>query len=84
MESLTEELDEKAAIVDQSSRPANLDVHLDKHLGLIQVADEQHLPVRRREGSEWAAAAAFVSVQDRGRDRNTFGFLMGHLNESLT
>lgn len=53
--------------MDQFSLPMNLDVHLDKHLGSVQMADEQLLPACCRESSQWTPAAVFISAQDRGR-----------------
>lgn len=67
MKSLTDELDEKAAVVDQDPLTVNLDVHLDEHLGSVQVADEQPFPARRRDDTEWAPAAVFISDQGTGR-----------------
>lgn len=64
---LTEKLDEKAAIVDQYSPSMNLYVHLDKHLGSVQMADEQLLSTCCREGSEWTPAAVFIPVGSRER-----------------
>lgn len=67
---LTDKLDEEAAIVDQYPFPTNLDVHLDKHLGSVQMADEQPLPTCCRDSSQWAPAAVFISAQDKGRHKN--------------
>lgn len=67
---LTDKLDEKAATVDLCSISINPDVHLDKHLGSVQMADEQPLPTCCTEDSQRAPAAVFLSARDRGRQKH--------------
>lgn len=67
---LTDKLDEKAAIVDLRSISIDLDVHLDKHLGSVQMADEQPLPTGCTQDSQRTLAAVLVSARDRGRQKH--------------
>lgn len=53
--------------MDECFLPMNLNVHLDKHLGSVQMADVQPFPDSCTEGLQWAPAAVFISAQDRGR-----------------
>lgn len=64
-QSLTDKIDEKAAIMDQHFLPLNSDVHLDKHPGFVQMADEQPLPTCSRDDSERAPAAVLIPAQER-------------------
>lgn len=65
----TEKLDEDSAIVDQHRLSMNLNVHFDKHLDSVQMADVQPFPASCMEGPQWALAAVFISAQDRGRKK---------------
>lgn len=64
---LTDKFDEKAAIVDGHPLSENLDVHLDKHLGSVEVAEEQPLPTGCGQHSQRAPAAVLISARDRRR-----------------
>lgn len=66
---LTDQLNEERAFVDQLLVPVNLDLHLHKHLGFVQVADEQHFSTRRRNDSQWALATILIPV---GEERQGF------------
>lgn len=66
--SLTNKIDEKAAIEELESVPMNLDVQLDEHLDPVQVADEEPFPARPRDNSQGARAAVLIS-EDRRRRR---------------
>ena len=62
--------------MDQSSLSMNLDVRLDEHLGVVQMAEEQPLPTRCREHLQWAPAALFIpereTEQNLGSERAVF------------
>lgn len=63
IELLTDHLDKEAAIVNGHSLSLNFYVHLDKHLDLVQMADEQSFTICCRDGSQWASTAIFISAQ---------------------
>lgn len=53
--------------MDQSSLPMNLNVHLDKHLGLVQMAEVQSFPPGCMDGRHRAPAAVLFSEQETGQ-----------------
>lgn len=73
MSPLTNKLNEKAAVVDQSSLTMNFDVHLHKHLRSVQMADEEQFRTFYRHGGQWARLVVSVSVQAEEDGNNPQG-----------
>ncbi|KAK0155822.1 ATPase SWSAP1 [Merluccius polli] len=64
-----DEVDEQAAVVDHQTISPHIDVHLDEHLGAVEVADEPSLPVRRSLRPQRTPAAVLLPDDQRTRDQ---------------
>ena len=55
--------------MDHHSVSPHLDVHLDEHLGMVEVADEQPLPLRRAVRPERTPAAVLIPDDQETREQ---------------